>query len=222
MDNPDITLGVEFFIKPVENVRRSKEEGRPIFEDVEYVRIALPGDSKNERVAPAHEMHYVSHAKQQMTYAQRFRAAYEAFKDEREDFVHGTPLSAVTFISPSQREELAQQKVRTVEQLAGLQDRAIARMGPGWRERVEQAQAFLKRSEGTAEVEALRAEIEALRKMVAAPKIEETGNAFADFERDDLFNMAADAGLNPRANASKESLVALLTEAAAKKAKEAA
>ena len=34
-------------------------------------------------------------------------------------------------------------------------------MGPGWRERVEQAQAFLKRADSTAEVDALRAELKA-------------------------------------------------------------
>lgn len=222
MDNPDMTLGVEFFVKPVENIRLSKEAGRAIYEDVEYVRIVLPGDSKMERVTRADEMHYVSHERRQMTYAQRFKAAYDAFKDEREDFMHGTPLSAVTFVTPAQREELAEQKVRTVEQLAGLTDRAIGRMGPGWRERVEQAQAFLKRADATAEVDALRAELAEMRRLMAAKPEAPTVDAFEGFERDDLFNMATDAGLNPRANASRESLVALLNEAAAKKAKEAA
>ncbi|MCU0905633.1 MAG: hypothetical protein MUE83_17460, partial [Tabrizicola sp.] len=60
-NDPDLTLGVEFFMKPVENKAKSKEAGRPIFEDREMVRIAFPGDSKREHVAPAHEMHYVSH-----------------------------------------------------------------------------------------------------------------------------------------------------------------
>jgi hypothetical protein len=216
MDNPDMTLGVEFFVKPVENIRRSKEEGRTIYEDIEYVRITLPGDSKREHVAPAHEMHYVSHEKRQMTYAQRFRASYEAFKDEREDFVHGTPLSAVGFVTPSERAELAQQKVRTVEQLAGLADRSLAKMGPGWREKVERAQAFLKASEGSAEVDELKARIAQLEAMMTkapAPAVD----PFADFDREDLYNMALDAGLEPRANASAETLKKMLSEAAAKK-----
>jgi hypothetical protein len=217
MDNPDMTLGVEFFVKPVENIRRSKEEGRTIFEDFEYVRITLPGDSKREHVAPAHEMHYVSHEKRQMTYAQRFRASYEAFKDERDDFVHGTPLTAVGFVTPSERAELAQQKVRTVEQLAGLADRALAKMGPGWREKVERAQAFLKASEGSAEVDELKAQIAELKAMLSPKAVAPAVDPFDGFDREDLYNMALDAGLEPRANASAESLKKLLSDAAAKK-----
>jgi hypothetical protein len=216
MDNPDMTLGVEFFVKAVENPRRSQEEGRAIYQDVEYVRITLPGDKNNEVVTPAHSMHYVPHMKRQMTYAERFRASYEAFKEERTDFVHGTPLSAVTIVSASEREELAQQKIRTVEQLAGLQDRAIAKLGPGWREKVERAQAFLRASEGTAEVDELKARIAQLEAMMTkapAPAVD----PFADFDREDLYNMALDAGLEPRANASAETLKKMLSEAAAKK-----
>jgi hypothetical protein len=218
MENPDETLGVKFFIKAMENPRKSKEAGRPIFDDVEMVSIIIPGDTKQERVAPAHEMHFVSHKRQQMTYAERFRTFYEAFRDEREDFIGGTPLDLVTFLTPSQREELTRQKIRTVEQLAGLQDRIINRMGPGWREKVEAAQAYLKRSEGTAEVEALKAQIAELQAMLAPAQ----SDPFDGFDRDDLFNMAQDAGLEPRANASRESLVKMLADAAAKKAKEAA
>jgi hypothetical protein len=219
MENPDITLGVEFFVKAVENIRRSKEEGRTIYEDVEYVRITLPGDKNNERVTHAHEMHYVPHMKRQMTYAERFKASYEAFKDEREDFVHGTPLSAVTnIVTPSEREELAAQKVRTVEQLAGLQDRAIAKLGPGWREKVERAQAFLRASEGSAEVDELKARIAQLEAMMSPPAFPgPKADPFDGFDRDDLYNMALDAGLEPRANASADTLKKLLSDAAAKK-----
>lgn len=225
--NPDATLGVEFFLKAVENPRRSREEGRPIFEDIEFVRIAFPGDNKKEHVAPAHEMHYVSAAKRQMTYAERFAASYAAFKDANADFMTGTPLSLMPGFLPSEREEMERQKIRTIEQLAGLPDRVIAKMGPGWRQKVENAQAYLKRAEGTAEVDALKAKIAELEAMMKGQKAETAApsglsDQFEGFERDDLYNMALDAGLEPRANASRDSLVKLLAEAAEKKAKEAA
>lgn len=220
MDNPDLALGVEFFLKPVENPRKSAEAGRAIYDEREYIRVALPGDSKSEIVAPANELHYVPHLKTRVTFAERFAAAYDAFKRDQADYVHGTPLSAVSFVNLAEREELASQKVKTVEQLAGLTDQAIRKLGMGWREKVERAKAFLDRAQETAEVDALKsriAELEAMMRPAAAPAVE-AASPFDAYERDDLFNMATDAGLDPRANASKESLVKMLTAKAAEAA----
>lgn len=225
--NPDLTLGVEFFMHSVHHPRKSKEAGRPIYEDREYVRIRYPGDNKKEHVAPASEMHYVPHAKQQMTYADRFQASYEAFAKGRADFVAGTPLVRAGIVSDAQIKELQSQNIVTVEQLAGLQDRLIAKLGVGWRQYVEAARSYLEASKGVADVEALKSEIAALKAQLAVTKTDSptTGDQsaqFADFSREDLFAMATDAGLNPRANATQESLVKMLAEASEKKAREAA
>lgn len=218
MENPDLALGVEFFLKPVENPRKSAEAGRAIYDEREYIRIALPGDSKSEIVAPANELHYVPHLKSRVTFAERFAAAYDAFKRDQADYVHGTPLSAISFVNLAEREELASQKVKTVEQLAGLTDQAIRKLGMGWREKVERAKAFLDRSKETAEVDGLKARIAELEAMMRPAPVAEAGSPFDAYERDDLFNMATDAGLEPRANASKESLVKMLTAKAAEAA----
>lgn len=179
------------------------------------VKIKFPADSKKVVVAPANEMHYVSHARMQMTYAERFPEHYKAFKAQNPDFVAGTPLTEAPFLTASKRAELNTQNVRSVEQLAGLNDNAIRTLGPGWREIVGKAQAFLKAAEGTAELDDLRRQLAELKASMTtqAPK----ADPFDGMERDDLFNMATDAGLEPRANATRASLVALLTEAAAKK-----
>lgn len=215
MDNPDQTLWVEFFTEAVEHPNKSREAGRPIFEDREFVKIKFPADTKRVVVAPANEMHYNSDARMQMTYAERFPKHYEAFKSQIADFVAGTPLAEAPFLTSAKRAELNTQNVRTVEQLAGLADSAIRTLGPGWREIVGKAQAFLKAAEGTAELDDLRQQIADLKAAMKAPKVD--ADPFDGMERDDLFNMATDAGLEPRANASRPALVALLTEAAAKK-----
>ena len=36
-----------FYLKPVKNEFRSEAENRPIFEDLEYVEITLPGDRRS-------------------------------------------------------------------------------------------------------------------------------------------------------------------------------
>jgi hypothetical protein len=218
MDNPDMQLGVEFFVKAIENPNKTREAGRPIFDDVEMVRIGFPADNKRVLVAPAHEMHYVPHAKQQMTYAQRFAASYAAFKDENEDFVNGTPLTEAPFLTNALREELKTQKVKTVEQLAGLPDVAIRRLGVGWRERVEQAQAFLKTADSVSEIAALRAELAALKAEKAPPAPAPIIDQFAGFDDEDLKNMIRDAGGDvPRGNASRAKLIERLQEIAAQK-----
>jgi hypothetical protein len=216
-NDPDLTLGVEFFMKPVELKAKSKEAGRPIFEDREMVRIAFPGDSKREHVAPAHEMHYVSHHRRQMTYAERFADRYRLFKDENSEQIVGTPISQLPFLTEARRAEFKAAGIKTAEQLAGLPDVTIKRMGMGTRDFVTQAQAFLKTAEGTSQVAAMQAQIDELKALLAGKKPEPAADPFAGMERDDLFNMATDAGLEPRANASVESLKAMLLDAAKKK-----
>lgn len=219
MENPDLALGVEFFTMAVENRAKSLDAGRPIFEDREMVRIAFPADNKRIHVAPANEMHYVAHARQQMTYAQRFEASYRAFKDANEDFVAGTPLKEAPFLTNAEREELKAQKIKTVEQLAGLPDVGVKKLGIGWREKVEQAKAYLESADGLSQIAALKAEIEALKagkaeEKAAAP----VGDQFAGFTDDDLKNMIRDAGGEvPRGNASRGKLIERLQEIAAEK-----
>jgi hypothetical protein len=217
-NDPDLTLGVEFFMKPVEIPSKSKAAGRPIFEDREMVRIAFPGDSKREHVAPANELHYHSGHRRQMTYAERFAATYKAFKDANADQIVGTPLEHLPFLTAARRAEFKASGVKTAEQLAGLPDVTIKKMGMGIREYVTQAQAYLKAAEGSSQVAAMQAQIDELKAMLAGKAAPEpSSDPFEGMERDDLWNMAQDAGLEPRANASVASLKELLLEAAKKK-----
>lgn len=216
-ENPDMGLGVRFYVKAVEHPRKSKEAGRPIFTNVEYVHIRFPADNKRELHAPAHEMHYVSHAHRQMTYAERFPDVYRAFRDDEADLVHGTPLSELPALTEAQRAEYRAQKIQTVEQLANLPDPAIKRLGMGARVAVDAAQAYLKKADGLGEIARLKAEIDALKARMAQPaKAKDIADEFEGMTDDDLRNMLADAGVEADGRWGRKRLVSELQELAAK------
>ncbi len=41
--NPDAALSVRFYAKPIQQPFLSNKEGRPIFQDVDYIQIFTPG-----------------------------------------------------------------------------------------------------------------------------------------------------------------------------------
>lgn len=225
----DRTLGVEFFVKPSENIAKSREAGRPIFEDKEYIRIRMPANPKAEVVAPANEMHYVPWAKAQMTYSERFQANYDAFKQGQVDFIAGTPLDLMPGITPSKREELKLQHVRTVEQLAGLPTQAMRRLGMDGSGLVQMAKDFLARAERSADVADLHRQIADLQAQLAAKPAESVphvdgapvdADAYEGFDDEDLVNMIRDAGGNvPAGRRSRTKLVEELGRLAAEKEK---
>lgn len=214
MSNPDLELGVRFFVKSVENLRKTKDQKRPIYDDLEYIEISFPADNKRRLVAPADEMHYVQHAREQMTYAQRFREAYEAFKANDENFVSGTPLRSTGLIPQAKCEELKAQGVVTVEQLAGLPHTVIKTMGMGTREMVEEAKKYLEGADARAEVEALKRQIAELQ--AGSSKTAPVVDAYEGFEDDDLKNMIKDAGGKVARGASRADLLAALEEITSK------
>lgn len=213
--NPDMQLGVEFFTKAVELKNKSEEAGRPIFEDREFVRISFPADSKRELVAPAHEMHFVAHARAQMTYAERFAASYDAFQGDVDNFIEGTPLTEAPFMTAAKVQELKALKVRSVEQLAGLPDSSMKKMGMGARDLRDKAIAFMDAAKGMTEVVELKRRIAELESNQTA---QPASDQFSDFSDEDLKNMIRDAGGEvPKGAARRETLIARLNEIAEKK-----
>jgi len=108
---------VRFFIRPVINEAKSAAEGRPIYEDKEYCEIHVPGNQTNIPVKPVDAI-----------IKRRFSNQYARWKATGEaEFVEGTVLSEVPWLSRSQVEELAYLKIRTLEQLAGVGDDVCSR-----------------------------------------------------------------------------------------------
>ena len=110
--NGDETLLVRFYLHPKQNRVKSEAEGRPIFEDTDYIEIMQPGNKDSIIKRPATEM-------DKQRFAEHYRK-YEARQSQ--DHIEGTVIDQAPFVTRAQVEELKFLNIRTVEQLAGLSD----------------------------------------------------------------------------------------------------
>ncbi len=162
-------LAVKFYTDAKLNKRKTAEAGRAIYEDVEMVQIRIAGDPKSTICAPAHSPSSVRLAdtNERLTYAQLHEGPYEAFKKGQEFFGTGTPLKELPFLTDARRKELEASNVYTAEALAGLDGSQLQRLGMGARELKNQAQAWLDKAAGSADVTKLAAENAALSDRIA-------------------------------------------------------
>lgn len=152
MSNPQSGSFVEFYMESVEFKAESEKAGRPIFKEIPFIRIQHPGDRLN-----------VLEVKADDHYKQKYRRQWEAFEAGLKGEVIGTPLSQWPQITKSQCKEAEYFGVRTVENLAEVNDPSIQRMGMGWMELRKKARDYLAAAAGNAPISALQAENERLR-----------------------------------------------------------
>lgn len=145
VQNPDAALIVEFYDRPVQNMFKSSKEGKPIFEDICYVRINVPGLKDMQVDRPALDEHSRRFPRQYQHYLNRTRG------DAREV---GTPIAEWPQITRSQAEEFRGLKFFTIESVANASDVAIQNLGMigGMAPHIlrDKAKAFLSVAAGTA------------------------------------------------------------------------
>jgi len=149
-------LIVRFYLEAVHMKYKSEKEGRPIFEDREFVSIIPIGDNKTQIVREATDDD-----------RSRFPEEYARFKKGDQDAVSGTPLKEWPYMRPSQIRMLNYLNVFTVEHLAELSDDAISRIGTGGRKLIEQAKAYLAKAKDTGATQHYAAENERLNNELA-------------------------------------------------------
>lgn len=161
MSNPqnmqsESNLFVTFMTEAIEFKAESEKAGRPIFRDVAFVRIIVPGDVNNiiERKATKED-------------ELKFPRAWARYKAEQAESVDGTPLEQWPQITRSLLKELKYFEVHTVEQLAGLSDNQVSKLGMGFVDYRNKAKAYLAAAAGTADVTAQAAENERLKSQMA-------------------------------------------------------
>lgn len=154
----DHKLYVQFYVRPIMHAFKSAEAGRPIYEEKEYIKIIVPGDSKTTVDCPVDD-----------TFRQRFEKQYDKFKKGLEQAVTGTPLEVWPQMSVGMVAELKSVGVQTVEQLAGMSDANIQKFMGGnmWRQK---AQAFLDAAAGDAANSKLAMELEKRDSEISALK----------------------------------------------------
>lgn len=154
LPSDDATCIARFFLKPVLLGKRSRDEGRPIYEDREFVEIKVKGQPQqvvHEQVTDAHR--------------QRFPRAYAAFKAGQEMPVIGTPIEMLPGLPPSRLDSMKAIGMRTIEDIANAPEFALQKMGMGARELQDKARAFLGKS--TQEVVKMQDELRAKDKQLA-------------------------------------------------------
>ena len=133
----DKKLFVVFFREAVQSEFKTIEAGRPIFDDVDMIRIHTPG-SKDTLVAVAHH-----------GYQERFPRQWAQYKAGMEQTTSGTPLSVLPWLTVSQIAEFAAMNIKSVEQLAGMPDNMAAKF-MNHHALKQQAAAYLDAAKGAA------------------------------------------------------------------------
>ncbi len=141
---------VRFHLAPVRNEEKTIEAGYPVFDDVEYIEIRIPGDRLNIIDKPVTAAH-----------KQRYAPQYAAWKNGRDqNTAGGMPLSKWPQVTVGEIETLSHFRVYTVEQLAGLSDAQRGSMGAGWLRLVTAAKDFLAAAKDGAHLAQMRSELE--------------------------------------------------------------
>ena len=144
----DSKLYTTFYIRPVMNAFKSSQEGRPIYEEKEYIRIIVPGDSKTTVDCPVTD-----------EFRMRFEKQYEKFKKGLAQAIEGTPLEMWPQMTVGLCAELKAMNIVTVEQLAALDDSKAQRIMGSYDLR-RKAQTFLDAAKGEADNNKISAELE--------------------------------------------------------------
>ena len=145
-DKADETLLVKFYYKSIPDKAASAEEGRPMFKEAEMIDIKVPGQRDGvARPATPRDKN-------------RFPRHYAAFKNRMEAPSDGTPLTEWPAISRSFADQLSFANIKTVEQLAALNDNAMHNL-PGIQNFKQKAKDWLEYTKDEAIVGRLRDEI---------------------------------------------------------------
>lgn len=145
----DATLGVRFGLHPVINTEKSTAEGRPIFDQLPYVMIHIPGDRLS-----------VVHRPVRPEDKHRWPTQWRAFEAGQVDAVSGTPLDKCPALTPAEVAELRYFNVQTCEELVQMSDGNALRF-QGVRAMQKKVADFLDAAKGAAHAAQLRAKLEA-------------------------------------------------------------
>jgi hypothetical protein len=146
---------IEFFQDAIQNNKKTKDEGRPVFDDKDFIRIQTPGDTHTVIVRIATEQD-----------KKRFPKCWNAYQQGQQMSQEGTPLEQWNLISRSQTLELKHKGIATVETLVQVSDTNLQKMGPGYIQLRNSARQYLESSADLAKAtQAARERDEAIEKM---------------------------------------------------------
>jgi len=152
----DKRLFVQFFKDAVKSEFKTLAAGRPIFDEFDFIRIIAPGSRDS----------FVTKARDGDNYTTRFPIQWSRYKQNQDQDVTGTPLSAVPWLTVGQIAELNAVGCKTVEQLVGMPDN-LSQKFMGHHQLKQRAQTFLEAANNAAPALRLQAELEKRDEQIA-------------------------------------------------------
>jgi len=166
----DRGLYVEFRSEAVKQNFDSEQAGRPIFKNVDYIKIMFPGDSTKTVDRPVKMVSDESGPSD----IERFPAQWQRYKSETEQVLDGTPITEWAPLTKADALMLKGAGIHTVEALAAVSDANLDNIGLGMRQYRDKAMVMLDAAKGDeainklyTENQSLRAEIDALKVQIA-------------------------------------------------------
>lgn len=154
---------VSFFLDKAHNGAKSEELGRAVYDEVEKIRIIIPGDKNSEVICQVMDKHRFEYPQQ-----------YAAFKAGQEVAQEGAPLETWPPMTPAMVANFKALNIHTVEQLASVNDGLLQNLGLGARKFRDMALNWTEQAAGaepmarlTAEIERMKAEREVDRATIA-------------------------------------------------------
>ncbi len=170
----DENLPAHFYTGSWHNKKKSEEAGRPIFEDVPFIKIRIPGDSKLFGIDTRARINESPHPDWSGYHNLRFPkqwAAYKAGLKGVEAQSGGMPLHMWAPATRAMVEMLKHNGIYSVEQLAGVNDANIGGI-PGGLALRQTARDYIEAAKGTAHITKMRAELEASNEAASEQKQE--------------------------------------------------
>lgn len=183
---------VRFERVPVEDKKESLAQGRYVAKDVDYALITPPYSKDCIRIKAKQWIENMDmdlkNGRIPQSWRDQYLKQYEAWQNGQELPPVGTPIRGWGVISPAQQETLIRLNIMTVEDLAGINDEGTRRIGMGAIELRNKAKAWLaqladkgpltnkvasletENASLKTTVETLAAQVEELKKLVAAPQ----------------------------------------------------
>lgn len=143
----DSRLYVEFSRKPVLQEGASRDAGRAIYKEMDYIKIIVPGDRQSVVERPVNAID-----------KQRFADRYAKWQAGQGNVIEGTPISSLPSMNQAKVEEYKFFGVHTVEQLAVASD-TVGEKFMGFQEDKRRALAFLEIAKGNAPIEKMNEEL---------------------------------------------------------------
>lgn len=168
MANEQHGFYVEFELRAQEDREQSIKAGRPIYKDVEFAVITMPGgglvvDKPITDQLLYEWQHGDNRRKPPSPFAFR---AYQAWKDGQEVPLNGTDLKNWPGVTPAQLKTCHAATIRTIEDLANANADAIRKLGMGGVALMQKAKAYLESADvnkASEEVAALSVKLEAMQ-----------------------------------------------------------